>query len=67
MGFSLRLASLVESMGSRPTGFSSYDSQASLLCGMWDLPEPGMEPMSPALPDGLLTNELPGKPDDSLF
>ena len=28
------------------TGFSSYGSQAQLLCGMWDLPRPGIKPMS---------------------
>ena len=28
---------------------------------MWDLPGPGIEPMSPALVDGFFTTELPGK------
>ena len=28
---------------------------------MWDLPGPGMEPMSPALADGYLTTVPPGK------
>ena len=27
-----------------------------------DLPDPGMEPMSPALPGGFFTAEPPGKP-----
>ena len=27
---------------------SSCDSRAQLLCGMWDLPRPGLEPMFPA-------------------
>ena len=31
------------------TGFSSCDIQAQLLCGMWDLPEPGIKLMSSAL------------------
>ena len=35
-------------------------AQASLLCGMWDLP--GSEPMTPALPGGFFTSEPPGKP-----
>ena len=29
---------------------------------MWDLPEPGIEPMSPALAGGFLTSVPPGKP-----
>ena len=28
---------------------------------MWDLPGPGIEPVSPALAGGLLTIALPGK------
>ena len=30
---------------------------------MWDLPGPGLEPVSPALAGGFLTTEPPGKPD----
>ena len=30
---------------------------------MWDLPRPGLEPVSPALAGGFLTTVLPGKPD----
>ena len=29
---------------------------------MWDLPGPGLEPVSPALAGGFLTTEPPGKP-----
>ena len=29
---------------------------------MWDLPQPGLEPVSPALAGGFLTTEPPGKP-----
>ena len=28
---------------------------------MWDLPGPGIEPMSPALAGGFFTTEIPGK------
>ena len=35
--------------------------QAQLLRGMWDLPGPGIEPMSPALTGGFLTAMPPGK------
>ena len=32
---------------------------------MWDLPRPGLEPVSPALAGRLSTTAPPGKPDDS--
>ena len=32
-----------------------------MLCGMWDLPGPGLEPASPALAGRLLTTVPPGK------
>ena len=35
---------------------------ALLLHGMWDLPGPGLEPVSPALAGGFLTTVPPGKP-----
>ena len=72
-GFSLRRLLLLWSMGSRRTGFSSCGSQAlerrlsscgawaQLLYGMWDLPEPGIEPVSPALAGKFLTTAPPGK------
>ena len=34
----------------------------SLPCSIWDLPRPGIEPMSPALAGGFLTIEPSGKP-----
>ena len=37
-------------------------ARAWLLHGMWDLPEPGLEPVSPALAGGYLTTAPPGKP-----
>ena len=40
---------------------SSCGARASLLCGMWDLPGPGLEPVSPALAGGFLTTVPPGK------
>ena len=43
-------------------GLSSCGSRAYLLRGMWDLPEPGLEPMSPALAGRFLTTAPPGKP-----
>ena len=34
---------------------------------MWDLPGPGMEPISPALAEGFLTTGPPGKSKSSLY
>ena len=34
---------------------------------MWDLPGPGLEPVSPALAGGFLTTVPPGKPDYELL
>ena len=74
VGFSLGWLLLLWSTGSRRMGFSSCGSQglerrlsscgarAWLLCGMWDLPGPGLEPGSPALAGGFLTTAPPGKP-----
>ena len=41
---------------------SSCGARAQLLCGIWDLPGPGLEPVSPALAGGFLTTAPPGKP-----
>ena len=40
---------------------SSCGARALLLCGTWDLPGPGLEPLSPALAGGFLTTAPPGK------
>ena len=68
-GFSLRWPLLLWSMGSRHTGFSSCGNRlnscgvrAWLLCGMWDLPGPGLESMSPALAGRFLTTVPLGEP-----
>ena len=46
---------------------SSCGARAQLLHGMWDLPGPGLEPMSPALAGGFLTTVPPGKPQHPFF
>ena len=38
-----------------------------LSCGMWDLPRPGIKPMSPTGASGFFTTEPPGKPWDSFL
>ena len=72
-GFSLWWLLLLRSTGSRRAGFSSCGSRALQrrlsscgtralwLCGMWDLPRPGIKPVSPALVGGSLTTAPPGK------
>ena len=40
---------------------SSCGAWAYLLCGTWDLPGPGLEPVSPALAGGFSTTMPPGK------
>ena len=42
---------------------SSCSAPASMLRGMWDLPGPGLEPVSPALAGGFLSTVPPGKPN----
>ena len=72
--FSLWWLLLLRGTCSRQAGFSSCGSRAlerrlsscgawaQLLRGTWDLPGPGLEPMSPALAGGFLTTAPPGKP-----
>ena len=43
-------------------GLSSCGTQAQVLCGMWDLPGTGLEPVYPALAGRFLTAVPPGKP-----
>ena len=46
---------------------SNCGSRAQPLCGMWDLPRPGLEPVSPALAGRFSTTAPPGKPQRSIF
>ena len=64
VGFSLRWLLLLRGMGSRRAGFSSCGSRAQLLRGMWDLPGPGLEPVSLALAGRFLTTAPAGKPNE---
>ena len=54
-GFSCGRARALERM------LSSCGTRAYLPRGMWDLPGPGIEPVSPALAGGFLTTGPPGK------
>ena len=46
---------------------SSCGSRAQLLRGMWDLPRPGLDPVSPALAGRLSTTVPPGKSHADIF
>ena len=60
-------ASLVAEHRLQTHRLSNCGSQAQLLRGMWDLPRPGLEPVSPALAGRLSTTAPPGKPLSSFF
>ena len=55
-------ASLIAEHRLQTRRFSSCGSRAHLLRGMWDLPRPGLEPVSPALAGRFSTTAPPGKP-----
>ena len=55
-------ASLVAEHRLQTRRLSSCGSRAQLLRGMWDLPRPGLEPVSPALAVRFSTTAPPGKP-----
>ena len=74
VGFSLRWLLLLWSTGFSSCGswalesrLSSCGAWAQLLCGMWDLPGPGLKPMCPALAGRFLTTVPPGKPHFTIF
>ena len=55
------VASLVAEHRLQTHRLSSCGSRAQLLCGMWDLPRPGLKPVSPALAGRFSTTAPPGK------
>ena len=69
MWASIVVAHGLSSCGSRALEcrLSSCGAWALLLRGTWDLPGPGLEPVSPALAGGFLTPVPPGKPQDLIF
>ena len=56
------VASLVAEHRLQTRRLSSCGSRAYLLCGVWDIPRPGLEPVSPALAGRFSTTAPPGKP-----
>ena len=55
-------ASLVAEHRLQTRRLSNCGSRAQSLHGMWDLPRPGLEPVSPALAGRFSTTVPPGKP-----
>ena len=60
-------ASLVAEHRLQTRRLSSCGSRVQLLRGTWDLPRPGLEPVSPALAGRPSTTAPPGKPSDVIF
>ena len=60
-------ASLVEEHRLQTRRLSSCGSRAQLLRGTWDLPRPGLEPVSLALAGRFATTAPPGKPVNTIF
>ena len=60
-------ASLVAEHKVQTRRLSSCGSRAQLLRGMWDLPRPGLKPVSPALAGRFSTTAPPGKPYDDIL
>ena len=60
-------ASLVAEHRLQMRRLSRCGSRAQLLRGMWDLPRPGLEPVSPALAGRFSTTAPPGKPQNIVF
>ena len=60
-------ASLVAEHKLETRRLSSRGSRAQLLRGMWDLPRPGLEPVSPALAGRFSTTAPPGKPSNYIL
>ena len=56
------VASLVAEHRLQTCKLSNCGSRTQLLCGMWDPPRPGLEPVSPELAGRFSTTAPPGKP-----
>ena len=60
LGLLIAVLLLLQSMGSRACGLSSCGTRLSCP-SMWDLPRPGIEPLTLALASGIFTTGPPGK------
>ena len=66
-GLSLSRPLLLRSTGSRRAGSVVVAHGPSWSRGMWDLPRPGLEPVSPALAGRFSTTAPPGKPPENFL
>ena len=57
-------AAAVEAPGLQRVGSGVMVRGLQLLHVMWNLPRPGIKPVSPALAGGFLTTRPPGKPNN---
>ena len=55
------MSSAVAARGLWYTGLAVVMHRPKLPCGMWNLPRPGIKPMSPLLEGEFLTSGPPGK------
>ena len=60
-------ASLVAGHRLQMRRLSNCGSRSQLLRSMWDLPRPGLEPVSPALAGRFSTTASPGRPPPTKF
>ena len=60
-------ASLITEHRLQTRRLSNCGPRAQSLRGMWDLPTPGLEPVSPALAGRFSTTAPPGKPNIFVF
>ena len=60
-------ASLVAEHRLQMHRLSSCGSRAQLLCSMWDLPRPGLKPVSHVLAGRFSTTVPPGKPNREFY
>ena len=60
-------ASLVAERGLQMRRLSNCGARTQLLCSMWDLPRPGLEPVFPALAGRFSTTAPPGKPSHIFY
>ena len=60
-------ASLVAEHRLQTRRLSNCGSRAQLLRGLWYLPRPGLEPVSPALAGRFSTTAPPGNPNKTFF
>ena len=67
LGFLMVVPSLVADHRLQACGLGSCGTWAQLLHGMWDLPRPGTEPVSPVVAGRILSTALSGRSRSAFF